>query len=143
MLIDLQPEYMGIFGLTKEEKLYKLVRVTFPEITLNTIKNLLRVFNSAVKELKVMPVDTIKKTLFVNYIKKQTGINANIIAVFIDRLNDSIESGSVNIKEVNPEITKSKWQYYIYPILGVAGLIAISKISSNVKNIAQLRKVSS
>lgn len=143
MIVDLQPEYMGIFGMSKEEKIYKTLRKTFPDITLNTVKNLLRVFNSAVKQLKTMPTDSIKKTQFVNYIHNQTGINSNIIAVFIDRLNDSIESGSVNIKEVNPEISKSKWQYYVYPVLGVAGLIALSILSSNVKTFAQLRKVSS
>lgn len=136
-----KPEHLGILGLSKEEKIYKTLSPTFPDITVDGVSNLFKLYTAASKQFNYIPSDDSKKTVFVNYMYSNSGLDKNLIAVFIDRVKDAITTGEVDIKDINPNINKSTWQYYIYPVLGLIALIAIVKFSSNVKGIATLYKM--
>lgn len=141
MIIDFnRVEHLGILGMSKEEKIQKALVGTFPNVTNDTVSNLFKLFTAATKQFNYIPSDDLKKTTFVNFMYTNSGIDKNLIAVFIDRVRDAITSGTIDIKDINPNVNKSTWQYYVYPVLGLIALIAITKFSSNVRGLATIYK---
>lgn len=140
MIMNLEPEAMGVFGLSIEEKFTKELRKDFKNVNNDTSKNLYKVYLAAVKQYKKIPENVVDKKLFEEFIYKNSGIDRIIIMKFIDIVRQFILEGKIDIKKINPELNKSKWQYYAFPLLGIIGLIAVSRITSNIRGIATLKR---